>query len=182
MTLESSKKNIGVLYGLLNAGVAILFTVALYLGGVKAFMGPVAYLGWCFPIIICVLGGLQLRKQQGGYLEFSEALKVTFQILVIGSIIYTLFQYVLFNYIDVAFRQALMQEAAAKAERWMEKLGMPQEQIDKAVEDMLNGNSYTIGKLFLGFAFGCIGWFVVSLIVSAIIKRKRPPFENSFNQ
>jgi hypothetical protein len=145
-------------------------------------MGPVAYLGWCFPIIICILGVMQQRKQLGGYLEFGEALKVAFLILVLGSLIATVFQYILFNYIDVPFRQALMQEAAAKAERLMGRLGMPQEQIDKATEDMLNGNSYTIGKLFLGFAFGCIWWFIVALVVSAIFKRKRPPFENSFNQ
>jgi hypothetical protein len=75
-----------------------------------------------------------------------------------------------------------MQAAAEKAEQMMEKFGMPQDQIDKAVDDMLNGNNYTIGKLFLGFAFRCIGWFVVAIIVSAIIKRKRPPFDNSFNQ
>lgn len=183
MTIETlPQKNIGLIYGLLNGGVAVAFTVILYLAGVQSFLSPVAYLGFVFPIVICVLGGIQQRKQQGGFLEFSQALKVTFLILVIGSLIATLFQYVLFNYIDVPFRQALMQESAAKAERMMEKFGMPQEQIDKAMEEMLNGNSYTLGRLFLGFAFGCIWWFIVALIVSAIIKRKRPPFENTFNQ
>jgi hypothetical protein len=182
MTIESSKKNIGVLYGLLNAGAAIVFTVILYLGGAKMFVSPIAYVGVALPIVFCVLGALQQKKQQGGYLEFGEGIKVTFQILVIGSLIATLFQFALFNYIDVPFRQALAQESAGKAEQWMQKMGMPQEKIDEAVDDILNGNSYTLGKLFLGFAFGCIWWFIVALIVSAIVKKKRPPFENSFKQ
>jgi len=182
MTLESSKKNVGVLYGLLNAGAGIVFTVILYLGGAKMFVNPIAYLGICIPIVVCVLGGLAQRKQQGGYLEFSEALKVTFLILIIGSLIATIFQYVLFNYIDVPFRQALAQESAAKTEQIMRRFGAPEEKIDKAVEETLNGNNYTIARLFLAFALGSIFWFIVALIVSAIIKRKRPPFENSFNQ
>lgn len=183
MTIESSsKKNTGVLYGLINAGVAIVFTVILYLGGAKMFVSPFAYVGMVLPVAVCVIGGLQHRKQLGGYLEFSEALKVTFLILVIGSLIATVFQFILFNYIDVPFREALAQVTAEKAEQLMRRFGASEDQIDKAVQDTLNGNSYTLGKLFLGFAFGCIWWFIVALVVSAIIKRKKPPFENTFNQ
>jgi amino acid transporter len=183
MTVESSSspKNLGVLYGLINAGVAIVFTVILYLGGAKMFVSPVAYCGMILPIVVCVLGGLQLRKQQG-HLEFAQALKTTFLILVIGSLIATLFQFVLFNYIDVPFRQALAQETAQKAEQMMRRFGAPESEIEKAVEKTLDQNNYTIGRLLLGFVFGCIFWFIVALIVSAIIKRKPSPFENSFNQ
>jgi hypothetical protein len=178
----SPKKNFGLLYGFINAGASIIWTVILYLGGVSLFMSPLSYVALAIPIVICVLGGLQQRKSQGGFLEFSEALKVTFMILVIGSFISTVFDFILFNYIDVPFRQALTQEAAEKAERMLERLGMPQDQIDKAMDEALNKNSYSIGNQFLGFAFRCIGLFVVALIVSAIIKKKRPPFENTFNQ
>lgn len=183
MTIESSsKKNTGVLYGLINGAVGIVFTVILYLGGAKMFVSPVAWVGLVLPIVVCVIGGLQHRKQQGGYIEFSEALKLTFLILVIGALIATIFQYILFNYIDVPFREALAQVSAEKAEEFMRRFGATEEQIDKAVEETLNGNNYTIGKLFLSFGMGCILWFIVALIVSAIIKRKRPPFENTFNQ
>jgi len=184
MTVESTSapKNLAVLYGLINAGVAIVFTVILYLGGAKMFVSPLAYCGMVLPIVVCVIGGLQIRKQRGGYLEYSEALKATFLILVIGSLIATAFQYVLFNYIDVSFREALAQVTAEQAEKLMRRLGAPEAQIDEAVEKTLSKNNYTIGNLALGFIFGCIWWFIVALIVSAIIKRKRPPFENTFNQ
>lgn len=183
MTIETkSGKNTAVLYGLINGGVSILFTVLLYLGGVETFVSPVAYLGLALPVVVCVIGALLIKKQQGGSLEFKDALKATFLILVIGSLIVTIFQFVLFNYIDVPFREALAQVTAQKAEQLMHKFGMPQDQIDKAVEETLNRNNYTVGRLMLGFVFSCIGSFIVALIVSAIIKRKRAPFENSFNQ
>jgi len=183
MTVEStSPKNLGVLYGLINAGVAIVFTVILYLGGAKMFVSPLAWCGKILPIVVCVIGGLQVRKQRGGYLEFSEALKTTFLILVIGSLLVTIFQYILLNYIDVSFREALAQVTAEQAEKLMHRFGASDAQIDEAVEKTLNKNNYTIGNLLLGFVFSCIGSFIVALIVSAFIKRKRPPFENTFNQ
>lgn len=183
MTVETkSGKNTAVLFGFINGGVSILFTVLLYLGGVDTFVSPVAYLGLVLPVVVCVIGALLIKKHHGGFLEFRDALKATFIILVIGSLIVTIFQFILFNYIDVPFREALAQVTAQKAEQLMHKLGMPEDQIDKAVEETLNTNNYTVGRLMLGFVFSCIGSFVVALIISAIIKRKPTVFENSFNQ
>lgn len=185
MTFEATstpKKNTAVMYGLINAGVSIAFTVMLYLMGASAFVGPVAYVGIALPIVVTVLGGLQYRKQQGGVLSFQEALKTTVLILIIGSAIATIFQFILFNYIDVAFRQALNQAAAEKAGYWMRKMGAPDEQVDKQMEQMMDANNYSIGKLLLGFAFGCIGSFIIAAIISAIIKKKPQPFQNSFQQ
>jgi hypothetical protein len=59
---------------------------------------------------------------------------------------------------------------------------MSQDKIDEMVEKMLNTNNYTLGKMFLGFAIRCIGLFIIALIVSAIVKKKRPVFENTINQ
>lgn len=182
MTTETSGKNVNLLYGLLYGGVSIAFTVILYLGGVKWFLNPIAYMGYVIPIVFAVLAASHQKKLQGGYLEFSEALKTTFMVLVTGSLISVAFDYILFNYIDVPFRQALMQESAQKVERMLEKLNMPPEKIDEAVDKMLNSNSYSVGQLLLGFAFRCIGLFILALIVSAIMKKKRPVFENTFNQ
>jgi tetrahydromethanopterin S-methyltransferase subunit G len=82
----------------------------------------------------------------------------------------------------VSFREALAQVTAEQAEKLMRRFGASDDDIDKAVETTLNKNNYTIGKLLMGFVLGCIWWFIVALIVSAIIKRKRPEFENTFNQ
>lgn len=181
MTVETkSAKNPAVLYGIINGVVSILFTFLLYLGGANMFVSPIAYLGLVLPVVVCVIGALMIKKQHGGYLEFKDALKATVTILVIGSLMATIFQFVLFNYIDVPFREALAQVTADQAEKMMRKFGMPEDQIEKAVEETLSKNNYTIGRLMLGFVFSCIGSFIVGLIISAIIKRKRPPFENSF--
>lgn len=176
--MENNKTNVGVMYGLVNGVISCLFLLILYLAGVKWFIHPVAYLAYAIPIVIAVLAGIKQRKINGGYIEFGHALKTVFLVFVLGSLITTVFTYVLFNIIDIPFREAMMQEAAIATEKLMEKFGAPQDTIDKTVEDMLSGNSYSIGKILLSFAFGCIVAFIISLIIAAIIKRRRPEFNN----
>lgn len=178
--MENKSPNIGVTYGLICGLASVVFGLMLYLGGVEWFMNPIAFLGYVIPIIVAVLGGLRQKKLNGGVLVFGDALKVVFTIFVIGTLISTAFNWVLFNYIDVPFREALSQEAAEKVRQLMEKFGAKQEDIDKAMADSMNKNNYTLGSMALGVAFSCIMWFVVSLIISAIIKKNPSQFPNQF--
>jgi hypothetical protein len=181
--MATGKTNIALMYGLICGGISIVFTLVLYMGGVKWFVHPIAWSGLAFPIIVAVLGGLAQKKANGGFLTFAEGLKTTFTIFVIGSLVATIFQYVLFNIIDVPFREALSQEAAEVTAKMMEKFGASQDSIDKATTDTMSGNNYSIGRMALSFAFGCILWFLFSLIIAAIIKKKKPEFDNNqFNR
>ena len=170
-------KNQGLAFGLIYGGVSVVFSMLLYIFGASTFVSPVAYIGFLFPIVFATLGGVQQKKYQGGYLEFNEALKTTFLVLVIGSLIQTLFMFILLNYIDVPFREALNQEAADMSEKMMRKFGAPESQIEQARDKMMSENNYSFGKQSISFAFGCIFWFLVALIISAIIKKKKPEFD-----
>jgi hypothetical protein len=183
MSTASSGKNVTLLYGLLFGGVSILYTVIRYLGGVERYLGAWTYLAYVFPIVFAILAAAKQKKQQGGYLEFSEALKTTFGVLVLGTFLTVAFEYFLYNYIDVPFAQALTQASAEKVGKAMEKYKLlPQDKIDEAVDKMLTTDNYTIGKMFFGFLLKCILLFILALILSAIMKKKRSVFENSFNQ
>jgi Na+/proline symporter len=59
-------------------------------------------------------------------------------------------------------------------EKMMKKFGAPQDTIDKAIADAAKTNPFSLSKMALGFAFYCIFWFLISLIVAAIVKKKNP--------
>lgn len=174
--MEAKKTNIGITYGLISGLASVIFTLLLYLNGAKAFVSPMAWLGFAIPIVIGILAGIKQKKIDGGYIDFAAALKVVFMTFVIGTIISIFFNYLLFNVIDIPFREALTQESTEKMQEWMVKFGTPQEAIDKATEEALKGNNYSLGSQTLSGAFICIVWFIISLIIAAIIKKKKPEF------
>ncbi len=155
----------------------------MYILGASIFVHPIAFLAYAIPIVFTVLAGKAQKKEQGGYLEFSQALKTVFTVFVIWSFFATAFSYVLLNFIDAIQGSDGSQQATEKTEEFMQKFGAPQKDIDKAVEESLNANNFTLKKQFLGFAQGTILWFLLSLIIAAIVKKNKPEFElDSFNQ
>ncbi len=174
--MASTNKNYGVIYGIINGVASIVFGLLLYTAGAKWFIHPVAYIAFVISITCAVMGGLAQKKAGDGYIDFGAALKTVFTVFVIGSLLSTLFNFVLLNYIDVPFREALAQQTAEATEKIMAKFGASQEMIDKTVEETLNGNAYTFTKMLMGFALGCILLFLFSLIIAAIIKKKKPEF------
>lgn len=181
MTTASAGKSPILLYGVLFGVISIAYTVILYLGGVNAYMhSSNKYIGVVIAVGFAFLTAWQLKKQNGGYLEFAESLKAIFKVMVIGILLSTIFDYVLFNYIDVAFREALRQASIDAMIYEMEKSNMPQSKIDQTLEWMEKFNSFGLAAQALAFAIRCILHFIIALIVSAIMKKKRPFFENSF--
>ncbi len=184
MTAESTprKKNIGFTYGLIGGLILVVYLLLLYLGGVSYFLGALGWLGAVFIIGLAVMAGIKQKQINGGYLNFSEALKVVFTVFVVAFLIQTVFNFILLNYIDTSFRDALTLATLEKTEAFMKRMGLSESQIEEAMKNASNTNNYSVRNVSLGFGFMCIICFLVSLIIAAIIKKKRPPFENTFNQ
>src|SRR5690606_22063747 len=109
---------------------------------------------------------------------------IVLSVFVVETLLQTLFTYLLFNFIDTDFAAALNQISMEKAEEIMRKFGVPEADIEKALEQSRNQNNYSLGKMLLGFFIYCIFSFIFALIIAAIIKKKQPEFDNldnSFN-
>jgi hypothetical protein len=129
---------------------------------------------------ICLVG--LPKKMNGGYLSLSEGLRTVFLVFALGFLLQTLFTYVLFNYIDVPFRDALTQAGMKKAESLMKRLGASENQIEEAMKNANDPKNNSFGNTLLSYAVLCVIFFIISLIIAAIIRKKKPAFENSFNQ
>lgn len=179
--METTSKRSGVAWtmGLIAGLLMCLFTLCLYLGGVALFMGSIAWSGYLIIIAIAVIAGLRQKKLNGGYLTLGEGLKTVFMVFALGFLLQTLFSYILFNYIDVPFRDALTQAGMEKAEAFMKRMGASESQIEDAMKNASDPKNNTFFSTLLSYAVTCVIFFVISLIIAAIIRKKRPPFENS---
>lgn len=178
MGTAEAKSNVGLNYGLIAGLIITLITLGQYLGGIEMYLSPIGYISYLVIITMAVLAALKVRKSNEGFLEFSQALKVTFTVFVIAMLIQTLFTYVLMNFIDVSFKQSLSQEIMNKTEIMLKKFGLSDSQIDAQMEKERTTDQFALTRILLGYAITCIVAFIFCLLISLIVKKSKPAFNN----
>ncbi|HVU53780.1 MAG TPA: DUF4199 domain-containing protein [Puia sp.] len=176
--MQPRKMSIAVTYGLITGLVLILLTTILYLGGVNVFISY-SFVAYILVIVAAVLAAIMEKKAGSGFLEFREALKAAFLVFVIALLLQSLFTWVLVNFIDTGFRTVLEQATLEKVEKFMQSMKLNQEAIDKALDEQRGKNQYALPKLLLGLCFTYIVCFLISLLIAAIVKRKKPEFHDT---
>jgi hypothetical protein len=174
----TTKQNTGLNYGLIGGLIITVVSLLQYLGGLDTYLSPVGYVTYLVVITMAVLAALRVRRSNEGFLEFGEALKVTFTVFAVALLIQTVFTYILFNYIDVDFKNAVSQEVMNKSEQMMKKFGASDEQIQKTLDAERHSDQFSAGRVFLGYAITCIVSFIFCLLISLIVKKSKPAFNN----
>ena len=181
MAAETLSKNIGFLYGLIAGLIMSVITIVQYAGGIDWYIHPLGKIIYVLLIFIAVLAALKQKNLNNGFLDFKDALKTTFTVFVLGLLLHSICTYIIVNYIDISFKEALVQKYAEATEEFMRKVRIPEAQIDKALEESAKSDAFSFKNTFLGWGIMCILYFIVALIISAIVKKTKPPFPNAFN-
>ncbi len=175
-TIVEKKTNVIVQYGLMAALGSILFFVVLYLGGTAFFGSPAAFLSYVIPIGFAVFACIKAKRENEGFLPFRSALKICFGIFVLSAFATSLLSYILFNFVDPTFKESMLQLTIENTQKLMAKFNTPQDVIDKQIQGMLSKDMFSLGSITQSFVFGCVFWFVIALIVAAIMKKNKPEF------
>lgn len=165
-------ENNGVKYGLLAGGLVIAYTLLLYLIDEQMLFGGASTLGVVIYIIGMYKAGMDQRKSLGGFISWKEALTPTFLTYVIGSLLATIFTYLLFTIIDPGLME-VQNEIARESIIQMEGL-IGEEGVEKAMEKLEERGTMNFSDTALSYAFMLIFGFVVAAVISAVIKRNRP--------
>jgi putative flippase GtrA len=172
----TSQKPISVI--LLFGGIATLVMLgilfAAYKGGLDTFLNQTFFLINLIPLVCGVAAAFIQKKREGGYLEFREALKIIFGILVIGLALEGLFLWVLLHVIDPHFGQALGPASLVKAEATYRRFGVPEDEIRRSIDEQKGTDPFSVKSLILGTAIYYVMGFVVSAGLAFTIKRKKP--------
>lgn len=162
----------GIKIGLINGAIALLLMYGSYFAGLDAFVNE-QFISKFVPymMIILIVYGFQLRKRNGGYLAFKDGLQYGFMSYVIVALLVAIGTYFLFNVIDKELTKKVYDIMMVK----MTNMGMKADELEKVMgkrEDQQTG----LKTIFFGTGTGLIWDFVVSLIVSVIIRREKPAF------
>jgi len=168
------KQHIAAVYGGIAGLSMVIFTFILYRGGVDTYLGGSAYLGYAILIGLAATAALSLKKANGGYLEFRDALKAAFTVFVIALAAQTIFTWLLLNVFDNHFRAQLTTASLKKTEDFFRKMGMPDEKLDQAMAEERGKNQFSPGRMSMGLAFVYIVHFIIALLIAAVVRKKRP--------
>ena len=166
----------GIKIGVINGVIALLLMYGSYFAGLDTFVTVQFYSRFIpYMMIILIIYGFQLRTKYGGYLSFKEALQYSFMSYVVVAVLVAIGTYILFNLVDKDLTQKSFELSMEKIKQTFTSMGMKEEEIEKAIGNK-EVQKTDLKTIFLGTGFGLIWDFIVSLIVSLIIRREKPVF------
>lgn len=161
-----------VKFGLLNGGIAILWSLVMYITGLNRSANAqwINILQLAIPIVCMVMVVKEYRSSTGnGWISFGKAFNQSFIVGLIGGLISTAFYFIYISVIDPSFIDFQKSMQLQK----LEERGMSEEIIQKSSEQMSFFMSPAMQSLF-GILFVLIMSSLLALIIAAIFKKPNP--------
>ncbi|WP_312192367.1 DUF4199 domain-containing protein [Sphingobacterium sp.] len=174
------KKSIiyGAVLGIISfsLGLAVLFVVK----DLNSFWGVMS-MSFIVSIgvyaIVSAIFAFSLRKSNGGYWNFSIALKSIFMMLALATVISTIGTQIYVNYINPALQEKVVTHTINVTIEYMEKNNIPDNIIDEKIAELEKQvdsiGKITVGQILKGLAITLMFQFVFALLLSALTKRER---------
>jgi hypothetical protein len=162
----------GILYGVTSIFLSIIFFYVFPIG-----LGKQSFVSFAAMIIFMIVAGKAERQLNGGALSYGEALKTTFLTGFSGMVISGLFSLILMNLIDPSLVDKLTEQTIEMTRSMMETFGLPEDQIEQAMEEAETKTSEAFTPLnqVLGILQSAIGVIIFAAIVSIFVKKDADP-------
>lgn len=173
--------NSTVKYGLIAGAVSSIILVVMHYAAFELSQGfSVALIfGIILPIIFMVMGVKDERASQEGFISFGEALKTSFLIFFIAAIITSLVSFGLMQTYSEETWQSMADIQRENAKGMLEMFGMDDLQMEEALEEFtvekIKEQTAGIGAVIINLLGNAFFGLIISLIVSAIMKRNPTP-------
>lgn len=172
MINEIIKRN-GVTYGILTGVFSAVFTATIYAVNINLFTS--LWLGLSsitFYLIISIVLLSKTKKELNGHFSFKEAFTTYFICSLIGILIGTTFNILLFNVIDPSAQDTVKELTIKSAVETMQKFNTPAAAINEAIANMKENNPYSTTGLIKGSLSSLVFSSIIGLIMAAFFKSK----------
>lgn len=171
--MEKSIKSVVAPYGVYLGFALALITVLAYSINLDFFTK------WWFNILnfavillVATLAVKDVKKSSASGISFKEAFTAYFIPVVIGTLISSVVNLLLFNLIDPEAAAYIMEQSIEMSRSMMERFGMPESEIEKAMAELEGENQFSPGNYARGYVFWLGFYAVVGLIVALIFRNK----------
>ncbi|WP_187264308.1 DUF4199 domain-containing protein [Pontibacter beigongshangensis] len=163
--------SVAIKYGIAGGVIAVLYSAILMIFGesTNKWLGFLSYLILVGAIVIAMQ---QFKRENEGYMSYGQGLGLGTLVATIMGLLSGIFMVIYTTFIDPDHFATIMDQQRME----LEERGMSDEQIDSAlaIGESMSGPFTTLIMSIVGFAL--IG-LLLSLVISAIMKKNRPQFE-----
>lgn len=167
--------NEGVKYGIIGGLIYLLTTFGAWgLCSTSGFVSATGIINFIpYMIVILIVTGLSLRKQNDNVLTYKDALKFVFVAYVVIAVTEAIGTYILYNLVDPQLTPKVAEIGKEKALKMMEKFGSSEQSMADAAKK-IDADSKETGfkKIFLGMGFSLIWYFCKSLLLALVIRKE----------
>ncbi len=165
-------------YGLISGAIMTLYGFITYIFSDWLFSGfwiqsVFGILTAALIVLLTVWFGITYRRNRpDGNISFGEAFVAVFVIFAVCMLMNFATTYLINNVIDTQYQTQLMEKIKKNVTEFMERMGAPDEEIDKRMEEFEEGPKDTdFVSLLVGY-FKTLGFgAILSLIIALFVKR-----------
>lgn len=172
MINEIIKKN-GITFGVTIGIISALITSTIYAIDLNLFTSW--WIGSLSILTYLILGIVLLsktKKEIKTFFSFKDAFTTYFIAAVIGILIATFFNILLFNFIDPSAKDTLNELMIKFNVEMLQKFGTPASAINEAIAKLKENNPYSTFELLKGSIFSIVFSSIFGLILAAFFKSK----------
>ena len=179
-TTRSTSLSNGLTFGLI---AGLIYCISLYIrysitGTNVILFAILTFLFYLVVLGVLVFCGLTRRKQLGGYMNLKQAFQTIFIAILVAELIYVIFNFIYLKFIDPTYLDRLQDTM----EKFFEESGMSDSQKDKQIarmeKQLAKQKEAGIGGAALAYLTGVAITGVLGFIISLIIRKKKPVFDN----
>ncbi|MEX1239117.1 MAG: DUF4199 domain-containing protein [Cyclobacteriaceae bacterium] len=168
-TQRATVRSAGIRFGLIGAVISIAYFVILNVSGVDITRGFWSWFGYLITAVLIFFAHKYYKENGDGFMPYGQGIGVAFWLGLISGSISSIFSYLYIKFIDTAFID-MIKDKQIEA---MQQQGLPDEQIDKALE--ISSMFMTAEAiLIMGLIGGIIAAVIIGLIVTIFTQKKNP--------
>ncbi|MGM9509261.1 DUF4199 domain-containing protein [Larkinella sp. GY13] len=175
MEEKPSTARLALKWGLISGVIFMIYTTAINVTG-QFSNTALPWLSLVISVTIIVMAMREYRTLNSGFMSYGEGVSIGTLVSVISGLISVTYNLIYTSFIDPTIRQQILDNAREQ----MENRGMPDEQIEQAMEftEKLQGPGL---QFLIGILVAAIFGALISLVAAAFIRRNRPPFSDFQN-
>ena len=166
--------NHGVRNGLLYGGIGVILSLVFYFVNTELMFTwwLQMLIGFGLALFFMIKASREEKADNEGILTYGEAVKTTFIVGVIATVISSIYNHVMMAYIDPSLVDQMLEVQIKTAQASAEMFGAPEEALDQMREQLEEQDfTPTIGKTISQMIMACVVMLIFSLIVSAFVKK-----------